>query len=50
MIDVFRKEWKNQFFQTSITINNVIRKLKSQRNGGTLFNLKSWARQRSGQP
>ncbi|KAL9996537.1 hypothetical protein Hdeb2414_s0015g00439181 [Helianthus debilis subsp. tardiflorus] len=39
MIDVFRDEWKNQFFQTSITINDVIKQLKSQRTGGTLFKL-----------
>ncbi|KAJ0693220.1 putative phospholipase [Helianthus annuus] len=39
MTDVFREEWKNQFFQTSVTINDVIQKLKLRRQGGKLFKL-----------
>ncbi|KAJ0617505.1 putative phospholipase [Helianthus annuus] len=37
--DAFREEWRNQFNQDKITVKNVSDKLKSYRNGGTLFKL-----------
>ncbi|MFS7909866.1 putative phospholipase [Helianthus anomalus] len=37
--DAFREEWRNQFHQDKITVKHVSDKLKSYRNGGTLFKL-----------